>query len=213
MEALAKPVGELTLYFSFADKISKGLTPYVDFFPEYPPFALHLFSLANIFGEMWFTLIFYLMVALAVLGMMIMIKKLKGNPYIFLCCILPLGGLLWDRYDIFASYFTLLSIYLAKKRNLLSIFALIAGIMTKIYPIVILPIILGMFMFQGKFWKATLLFIIGMLMCILPQKKFIDVLFKYHGNRGIQIESIKATPLLFQDSIVEWGHGTYEIRK
>jgi len=213
-EALLHPIGELHLYWSFADKISKGLTPYTDFFPEYPPFALYLFSIANIFGERWFTLMWYFMVALATAGTMILIKKLKANPYIFLSCVLPLGGLFWDRFDIFPAFFTILSVYLAKKGNLWSMVALSLGIMTKIYPVILLPVILGMFFVQSfkKSIMALILFVALMTLLIVPNREFIKILFKYHGNRGIQIESIKATPLLFKNSIVEWGHGTYEIR-
>jgi len=215
IESLAVPWGELALYHSFADKISQGLVPYIDFFPEYPPLALTLFSIANLFGEQWFTLMWYGMALLATVGTMILIKRLNNNPYVFLACILPLGGLFWDRFDIFPAFFTLLSIYQAKKGNLLSLVSLFIGIMIKIYPIILIPVILLMFLVKSikKFISASLLFIALIVIFILPNRQVIDTLFKYHGNRGIQIESIRATPLLFKDSITEFKHNTFEIRR
>lgn len=216
MEGILKPFGELTLYQGYGQKIMDGLKPYVDFKPDYPPFALVLFNMANIFGSQWFTLMWYGMISLATIGMMILIKKLKGNPYIYLACVLPLGGLYWDRFDVFAALFSLWAIYLAKKKNYWSFYILVIGIMIKIYPIILLPIILAMFWMES-FKKAVIgliLFLFLLTIAICPQKEFLAGMYEYHGHRGIQIESIKAMPLLFkEDSIVEWKHGTYEIRE
>ena len=215
MEGLLKPFGELVLYQDYGQKIMDGLRPYIDFTPEYPPFALILFRLANSFGIEWFTLVWYGMVLIATLGMMFLIKRLKGNPYIYLACILPLGGLYWDRFDVFAALFSLWAVYLAKKGSKLTMFALIVAIMIKIYPIILLPVILLMlwkYSFKYAFFSFWI-FIVTLMACIYPQKEFLDVMFKYHGKRGIQIESLKAMPLLFKEgSVVEWGHGTYEIK-
>lgn len=215
VESLAIPWGELALYYSFAEKINQGLKPYVDFFPEYPPLALTLFRIANLFGERWFTLMWYGMIALATLGTMYLIRKLKHNPYVFLACVLPLGGLFWDRFDIFPAFFTLLAVYQAKKGSFLSVVSLAIGVMIKIYPIILLPVIIAMFLFKSvkRAIVALALFILLMVVFILPSKQFIDVLFKYHGHRGTQIESIKATPLLFKDSVVEFKSSTFEIRR
>ena len=210
-ERLSIPFGELGLYYSFAEKINLGLKPYIDFFPEYPPFALYLFRLANIFGVEWFTLMWYLMVFIATVFIAYLIKKLNGNFYIYLACILPLGGLYWDRFDVFPSMFALLSVYLAKKENISSFVSLFIGIMIKIYPIILLPVILGMF-FVKNIKKMIFGLSLFILLLIVTPKDFIKNMFSYHGHRGIQIESIRAIPLLFKDSVVEWKHGTYEIK-
>ena len=210
-ERLSIPFGELGLYYSFAEKIGLGLKPYIDFFPEYPPFALCLFRLANVFGIEWFTLVWYSMIVLATIIIFYLIKKLNGNPYIYLASILPLGGLYWDRFDVFPAMFTLLSIYLAKKGNVLSFVSLFIGIMIKIYPIILLPVIVSMF-FVKNIKKMIFGLSLFILLLIVTPKDFIKNMFSYHGHRGIQIESIRAIPLLFKDSVVEWKHGTYEIK-
>jgi len=217
IEGLLKPFGELALYQGYAQKMSEGLTPYIDFFPEYPPVALWLFKLANIFGAEWFTLMWYGMVALATVGIMVLIKKLKGNPYIYLACVLPLAGLYWDRFDVFAALFSLLAVYLAKRDyKVFPTIVLGFGIMTKIYPIILLPVILLMIFYKHSLRTAInslIWFVIFMAIFISNSNGFVKTLFSYHGHRGIQIESIKSMPLLFkEDSTVEFQHGTYEIK-
>jgi len=211
IEQLAKPWGELALYYDYASKIKEGLVPYADFFPEYPPLALWLFKTANIFGQQWFTLMWYGMVALAILATICMIKKLKGNPYIFLAVILPLGGLFWDRFDIFPALMSLLAVYLAMRGNLWSFFALAAGVMLKIYPILLLPILIGMFIKRGKHREL----LIGLVIFAVSTFQLLSLnnLWEFHGHRGIQIESIRAIPKLFnKNSITEYKHNSFEIK-
>ncbi len=213
MIEISVPWGELALYQGYAQNVGK---PYLDFQLEYPPLAFIFFKLANIFGKQYFTLMWYGMVVLAILISCLVIKRLKGNPYIFLACVLPLGGLFWDRFDIFPAMFSLLAVYLATKKSFWSLPVLTLGILTKLYPVILLPVILGSLL-KRKGYFAILygafisLVFVGYSFLFFPN--WFNCVFGFHGNRGIQIESIRAIPkLLDENSVVEFKHNTFEIR-
>jgi len=202
IEQLAIPWGELGTYLRYANNGSL----------EYPPLAVGLFRIANIFGERWFTLIWYGMVALAILLTCLVLKRMKGNFYIFLASILPLGGLLWDRFDIFPALITVLAVYLATNWGILALPVLAIGVILKIYPILLLPIVIGMLIKRGKYLGLAVGSVAFTLIVWLGLAKSESVL-EFHGNRGIQIESIRAMPkLLDKNSVVEFKHNTFEIK-
>jgi len=202
IEQLAIPWGELGTYLRYANNGSL----------EYPPLAVGLFKAANIFGERWFTLIWYGMVALAILLTCLVLKRMKGNFYIFLASILPLGGLLWDRFDIFPALITVLAVYLATNWGILALPVLAIGVILKIYPILLLPIVIGMLIKRGKYLGLAVGSVAFTLIVWLGLAKSESVL-EFHGNRGIQIESIRAMPkLLDKNSVVEFKHNTFEIK-
>lgn len=210
IEQLAQPWGELALYQTYGNLMRSG--PFFE--AEYPVFALRLFQLANIFGEKWFTLTWYGMVAICILIVALLVRKLRGNPYIFLAAILPLGGLLWDRFDIFPAMLSLLAVYLATNKKsifirLLAFFVLGLAILLKIYPIILLPVLMGM-MFKRRYVEEMFL---GFLIVIIMIGSVSWDCLSFHKDRGIQIESIRAIPkLLNKNSIVEFKHNTFEIR-
>lgn len=213
MIEISVPWGELALYQGYAQNVGK---PYLDFQLEYPPLAFIFFKLANVFGKQYFTLMWYGIVVLAVLISCLVIKRLKGNPYIFLACVLPLGGLFWDRFDIFPAMFSLLAVYLATKKSFWSLPVLTLGILTKLYPVILLPVILGSLL-KRKGYFALLygafisLAFVGYSFLFFPN--WFNCVFGFHGNRGTQIESIMAIPkLLDENSVVEFKHNTFEIR-
>jgi hypothetical protein len=222
MEFLSEPRGELWLYYSFAQHLKDGFIPYKDFLPEYPPFSLPFFWLSNIWGSHWFTLAFYSLILLSLIFSCFIIFKLRGNIFVFLAIVLSLGGLFWDRFDIFPVTFVLLSIYLIKnKKFTLSFLAMTIGVLVKIYPVIFFPLLI---------WEAkrkavkpmvlSILFSITVIGFVLFNGGFIGLknLLQYNINRGIQIESIRAIPLLInglkdnKSVTIEYKHSTYEIR-
>jgi Gpi18-like mannosyltransferase len=133
-----------------------------------------------------------------------------------LACVLPLGGLFWDRFDIFPAMFSLLAVYLATKKSFWSLPVLTLGILTKLYPVILLPVILGSLL-KRKGYFAILygafisLVFVGYSFLFFPN--WFNCVFGFHGNRGIQIESIRSIPKLSdENSVVEFKHNTFEIR-
>ncbi|MDD5146920.1 MAG: hypothetical protein PHN39_04265 [Candidatus Pacebacteria bacterium] len=202
IEGLAKPWGELALYFKYA---SENTIP-----AEYPSVSLWLFKMANIFGEQYFTLVWYFLVATASLAVVWLVKRLRGNPYVYLAGVLPLGGLFWDRFDVFPALFTILAIYLAKSKYPIFAFnALSVGVLLKVYPIILLPVLVLMMIRDKQYAKL----LIGLFVFCLPLAFMNWDFISFHKDRGIQIESIRALPkLLNKESVVEYKHNTFEIK-
>lgn len=220
IEELAKPTGELILYHDFALRMWMGQLPYKDFFPEYPPGALVFFYLAQFLGTTFFTLMWYLEIAIAISLITFTIWKLKGNFYIFLAMIFPLGGLLWDRFDIFPALLSILSIYLGiRKKFYWAFFILGMGVLTKVYPLFLLPILI--YWQKDYFQKLLNSLCIFLLTIVIPLliiisyggSKGLIKFFEFQVKRGIAIESIRAMPILVKGKgIVEYKHNTFEIQ-
>jgi len=231
-EALAQPWGELALYHRYAEQLANGLTPYRDFFPEYPPLALLFFRLPLYFSTEFYMIAYYGMVALAVLITILIIKQFKGSPWAFVASVLPLGGLFWDRFDIFPAMFSLLAVYLALESRYrptrhpvallrLSGAVLALGFATKIYPIIFLPLILIIIGWKPKklllyIWTFVFINIIIFGSVIITDGKF-DKFVEFQGERGIHLESLRATPLLIKHLKGEieletiYSHNTFEL--
>lgn len=225
IEGFIKPWGELALYHDFALRMAQGQLPYRDFFPEYPPLALPFFRIPLLFGTQYYMLAYYALVAIFILFTVVIIKKMNGNPFAFLASVLGLGGLFWDRFDIFPAFFSVLAIYLAMNKNaFFSSFILALGFLTKIYPLLLAPLIILPFIIREPrklIWSG-----IGF---ILPIFITLAIIVGYGGQsgllkfiqfqtkRGIHLESIQATPLLIKHLSGEkqlktiYEHNTFEI--
>jgi len=204
--------GELALYQGYAEKSG---VPYQDFNLEYPPLALELFKLANILGEEWFTLMWYGMVLIAVLVTCLFIKKMKGKPFHFLAVVLPLGGLFWDRFDIFPAMFSLGAFYFAVAGSYWALPFLLTGVLLKIYPIILLPFVIGSLLVRGKITEVVfglLVFVCGFALVYKNHPNWMNCVFGFHGDRGIQIESVRAIPKLINGGEVIYSHNTFEIK-
>lgn len=226
IEGLAKPWGELALYHGYALEMLAGNKPYVDFMPEYPPLALWFFKLPMMFGTRYYTLTFYALVAIASILILVLINKMKGNAFIFLAASLSLGGLFWDRFDIFPALFTVVAVYLSHKNyHKLSFFTLGLGFLTKIYPIILLPLLLisaarggiKTIVFSTLAFLFPILLAIGMILNSGGREGLVYFV-EYQGNRGTQIESSHAMPIILRhlrgegEATVEYNHATYEIK-
>ena len=222
MENLAKTLGELNLYHDFAKHIQQGLFPYRDFPIEYPPLSLVFFQLAQVFGDKWFTLIWYLLVVIFVILIGVVIHKLKGNVYIFLSSILVLGGLFFDRFDIFPAFFSILAVYLLlKKKTVLAALILSLAVGIKIYPIVLLPL----FLIEKNVKKLFLSSLVFLIVLIIPflvvlhggGREGLLKLADYNINRGMEINSFKSSYHLIkylmgkEKLMVNYNHSSYEI--
>lgn len=227
-EALAKPWGELALYHDFAQKMSEGLLPYKDFYPEYPPLSLLFFRSPLIFGTRYYMLSYYVLVALAVVLTAFLIKKLSGKPFAFIAAILPLGGLFWDRFDIFPAFISILAVtYLVKNKTKLAHCALSLGVLTKIYPALLLPVFFARTFYYKGFRKALgglIIFLIPIvvalwIICGYGGKEGLIKFAEFQGKRGLHLESIRATIPLVQhlqgtrtfETIFE--HNTFELKE
>lgn len=218
IEGLIKPWGELALYNKYATHLWEGKLPYYDFFIEYPPLCLPFFGLAQVFGEKWFTLTWYAIIGLFIIGTLIIIKRMGGKRLAFMASVLPLAGLFWDRFDLIPAFFSLWAVGLLRKKNYpQSWFILSLGVLIKVYPIVLVPyfliktpfklILKCLFSFSVLF--IMFLGIISWYGGLEGLKRFI----KFQGKRGIHLESVRAIPYLLdrENSVAKFQHNTFEL--
>lgn len=222
---MARTTGDLKSYYSFASKIFSGELPYRDFSPEYPPFSMFFLSLPNISGEKYYTLIYYCLVAICLVIIAYLINKMGGKMWAMVASILPIGGMFWDKFDIFPACLTTLAIFLASRNNLiLASFVISLGFLTKLYPIFLMPIITIMLLSNRKqILNSVLAFFLPIIIILgiiigYGGKDGLVSFVNYQSKRGIGLESVRATLLLWQnlrgnnDLIVKYDHNSYEIK-
>lgn len=202
---------DLGLYYHCAEKISSGAMPYRDFQVEYPPLALipclvpwfvsggrtdsdsyrHLFLAGSAF---YLTIISITVVAIA--------RKMEFSTRHCICFLALYAGatapLIPWRYDLFPAMLTGLALLAIARRHPLSGGVLLGlGIVAKLYPIVLLPVIAAYYLAKRE-WRPLCLLgagCAGAVFCtslpfFLPGEKGLMAFFAYHQHRGIQIESM-----------------------
>lgn len=221
MEQFAHFTNDMWWFHVYGENILKGLIPYRDFYPEYPPFSLIIFTIAQIFGTPWFSLIFYFEVLLFIVLGALIIKKLQGNYWIWLGLLFALGILNWERFDIFPAVFTLLSIYYLKhNKNNLAFLTLSIATLLKFYAIFLLPILI-LYSFPKHYLKGLALYLTVIILTftlIIINGGYVGLsrLISYHIRRGLQPEAVKALPLLMSKKtiiIYNSGSKSYEIQQ
>jgi hypothetical protein len=205
---------DIPIYNAYAEKITNGQVPYVDFKAEYPPIALILFIIPSLLAKLItnYADAYRLMMMLFDIGCVCLIWQLAknlGKPgsrqiYLSILAYILLTGImfqvLYDRFDIAVSFMILFGIYLAVIRNnwLAAYCVLYLATLTKVFPIIIIPLIVIM---QFKITKniktvlkdiiiSTTAFAIGIIIISVWVGKWWTLVLSYHGSRGIQIESL-----------------------
>jgi hypothetical protein len=207
------------LYFGFASKVLEGSIPYHDFAFEYPPFSLLFFILPRLGASTWLTFSMYYqaeVIVFDIIGVFIMYKiarKLGNPPWLLLAiytlCILAMGPIIGQQFDIFPAVMSLLAIYLfwtGKHKTAWAILAL--ATLTKIYPAVIAPIFLIYYIRNGqmnRLWQGLITFgavgLIILLPFLITDPASLRTLYDYHALRGIQLESTYSAFLLAADKL------------
>ncbi|MCM0605525.1 MAG: DUF2029 domain-containing protein [Xanthomonadaceae bacterium] len=216
-------VTDVVLYADQAQQASQGLRAYRDFFYPYPPLSLPLiylpqwlgaeefFSYRNIFNKVFF-LIDLLMTYFTV---RVAKKHFKfSEPMIFsLLCLLSVMGLLqghliYDRIDLGVSFFNFSLFAMSVNSAAFGFRALVsnAGVLFKFIPF--FPAVFLSLLQNSKekkpqlFMKQSLFLIPALIVIAMLENSSHPGIYKYlfeHGERGIQIESVWATPYMIQE--------------
>jgi hypothetical protein len=241
---------DINLYKMLADRIMAGQTPYVDFPLEYPPLALIFFAVpgmvASVIGN--FDIPYRLLMMLFDIGCLLLVgaiarqlsleqdKKGRGMnakrfgmpcfyaQIIYLALTAVSFQVLYDRFDIAVAFLVLLAIYFALAKNWLwAYIVIVLGAFTKLFPAILLPI---MVIYQIRRNKVSsvirdfgIAVIAGLCLLIVSIALFGDwwgYMLEYHGRRGIQIESLYASIAMLTDfagikAVVEHEYGAYQI--
>lgn len=239
--AYSEYMSDVTLYFEVAEKaLSQKLMVYKEVFYGYPPLSLISFYLPYYFSSDYhvfrflyqltnlacdFITLFYLA---KILGEVFKVPEKRKAQALILYCILGLfhGHYMYDRVDmVIVMCFVCAMYYAMLNKSFRAIGFGVLGVLWKIIPIIWLPVILLL-----KLWRKGFKgFAIGVLAATLPIAGYMLLaeswyeghLFKalsLHSDRGIQIESLFATPImifkLLQPSypaFIELIHGAHHL--
>jgi len=225
----AHAVGDLPVYFEAARAWLGGRTPYAEVRFEYPPYALLAFAPAALVSSTLrdFQLTFgleLLFVDVAIRIALLRVARQRGGiwayaPFLAYAAVAQLHAFwLYKRFDLLPAGLTLAAVLaLTHGRASCAGAALIAGIGTKVYPVVLLP--LGLVQSArsrqaGRFVRGAALAAapLAVLALLWPLHRAIG----FHSTRGLQVESLWASVVwLLRDwSGVQWVHAaaSYEVQ-
>lgn len=208
------PFSGTGLYYDYAGRVLAGQLPYRDFVAEYPPFALLLFTVPRVLGESfrWYYVWFQVQVVacdlLVLVALFAAARRWNLSPVRVLAAyaiaILAVGPIALQQFDLFPAAFMLLAVLAFASGRVAAAGSLLGiGVMAKFYPILIAPLFALLLWRRGRIrdvWRIVMAFTVTCVLLAAPwlvrAPASLAVLFKYHANRGIQIESSYATVAL-----------------
>jgi hypothetical protein len=208
----------MEIYFNYSSRMLNGEFPYRDYSMEYPPLALLAFCFPfliskNLTLQEYTNLFLFenVLLSLLVSGLTIRISSYvssKKQAQIRTAAVSMLASILcaplfaW-RYDLFPAALTLLSLYLLlASRPGLSGFCIGIGAATKVYPFVVIPVMM-LYLWINKEKQSLTKFILGGIsssLTLIPffifAPKWVAQFLAYHQQRGLQLESLLAGIIL-----------------
>ncbi|MCE9666556.1 glycosyltransferase 87 family protein [Myxococcus stipitatus] len=231
--AFSPRVGDLDLYFKTARAFLAGATPNQDFRFEYPPYALLWFvPAAWLRATQWeFVPVFGLQLAFldGFIKWVLLVEGARrwGRTWrSFVPCVAysltSWAAALYylKRYDLIPATLTMVALLaLCRRRDTLAGLALAVGVVTKLYPVVLVPLALVVCWRRGtltRLWVGLTLGVAPLLPLSLvwPWWGFAS----FHVDRGLQVESLGASLLWAAQQLglvhgVTWVHApaAYEL--
>ena len=219
--AFSPRVGDLDLYFRTARSFLEGATPNQDFRFEYPPYALLWFVPAAWLGGTLpaFVTLFGLQLTLfdAVIKWLLLSEGLRrwGSSRRAWVPLAVYSVASWlqsihylKRYDLIPAAFTLAALVaLSRRRDVLAGLALAVGVVTKLYPVVLVPLALAVCWRRGA-WASSRRLVLGLTLGVLPLVPLSAFwpwwgFASFHVDRGLQVESLGAS-LLWAAHLLGW---------
>lgn len=206
--------GNLWLFFRDSGRALTGAVPYRDFLLEYPPGALLVMMLPRAFavGYLQYRTLFFaeaaLLDALIVVALFASTRSARIPTWRALClytlAIVLLGPLVVYRLDLAPAALTALAV-LAWQRDSsgLSAAALALGTATKVYPLLLVPLLLmDAWARHGarRVWRAMLAFGVTLAIVLSPAllagTTGLARALRFQTERHLQVEAIWAVPVL-----------------
>jgi len=219
------PYTATALYFDDASKVMRGLMPYRDFTFEYPPLALLFFLLPRLVASTYpvFAAVFEAEVLIfGLIGLFFIYsiaRRLGKSPWklmlIYTICILAIGPIVAQQFDIFPSVMVLFSLYYFWTGHQKISWVLLAlGTLTKIFPVAIAPIFIFDYIHNRQYRQLrsgiltfAAICLVGALPFIIFGQDSIWNMVSYHAQRGLQLESTYSSFLILADKL-GWTHVT-----
>lgn len=210
-------------YRGMADRVVSGLVPYREFPFEYPPLALFQIVTPRLLApgsNEGYDVLFVgmsLALTLATAAALTWLAargwssvSVSGTQLAFFCLVLAALPQVFWRFDIMPACFTLLAVVaVAANRPAWSGFALGLGAAAKLYPAVLLPVLLAFYVFSGRRRRAALA-LFGFLAIVVSTAAMLFVLagedgftfLTYQAERGLEIESVLAGIVLLAHNLI-----------
>ncbi|WP_165840987.1 glycosyltransferase family 87 protein [Larkinella punicea] len=210
------PPADMKLYFSVSTQLSEGKIPYRDFTVEYPPLALlplaipHLLTAGLTLDYRAYSLLYLLETFLLLLLIAFTLQQVARlwpeslSPWrllaVYLLLVILSKDFVFWRYDLFPAWLTLLALLaVLKKQPLLAGMWIGLAIMAKLYPVILVPVMLVYYL-AGQQYRASVRLVAGtglavalvLLPVVLLSGNQVFSFLTYHQLRGLQIESVAA---------------------
>lgn len=229
LNAILPTADDVDLYFRYARWTLSGELPYRDFIIEYPPFSLVFFLLPAILcyplggleierykillhtecfalnlATLWLAYVLFKHLYPAVASKAHHNLGWRMAAFTFGSILISLY--LMQRFDVGASFLTTLAIWLFyKHRPAWSGAALGLGFTAKLYPGILLPLVLLYFLYVKNDWRSIRRYLAGfaaacavvLVPFLLTGAEGLRVFLSYHLDRGIELETIFATIIVF----------------
>jgi Glycosyltransferase family 87 len=142
--------GDAELYGHYARRMASGEWPYRDFFDEYPVLAQPLFYVVRLLPGPFITSFRWTMAVCGAAAIVLMVAAMRGPLYRLVVAaavagLAPLlvGPVFLNTYDLFPALLTIAAVLTFLRRRERTGYVLLAlGVAAKVYPIVLLPIVL-----------------------------------------------------------------------
>ena len=211
-------VNDLFVYRTFAQPVLAGGLPYRDVAFEYPPLAAPAIALPGIAGTgeeafRWAFALWTLVAAVAVVLLCGALARATGGDArraLVAAALMPLlcGALLRTHFDLFPVALVLAGLLLlCRERPRAGLAVLGLGAMTKLFPLVAVPVALAWLVGRGQrreAWQgalacaAVMAVVAGAAVAVSPGGALDAV--RYHLDRPVQVESSPALVLLGLDA-------------
>lgn len=205
---------DIRLYFDAGTAVLNGRLPYRDFFFQYPPAALFFFIPPRMIASdlttffFWFNIELLLLACIGLFAASAIARQFRWRVgptlLVYSLGLIAIGAIIPQRYDLAPAVLVVLSLAAWSTGRQMMAYALLAvGVLTKIYPALILPLYFiidwrtsgkrsageGLLLFMG----IVLLGIIPFL--ILSPRETVGA-FAGQAGRGFAVASVYATLLL-----------------
>jgi hypothetical protein len=204
--------GDIAHYFGYAQRTFDGEVPYRDFYPEYPPGFLPVVLAPGPADEGYFGRFRILMLALeaaAVVVLVLALVTVRARPGeiaagVLLLATLPLTlptDLVLERFDPWPSALVLLALVaMLRDRRSLGLAALGLATVAKLYPAVLLPLVLLAHHGRGRLRRDLIAFAVPALALVLPfaviAPRGVAHVGRFLVERPLHVESLGGSLLL-----------------
>jgi uncharacterized membrane protein len=204
------PYSGTGLFYEYAGRVLAGQLPYRDFFAEYPPLAIGIFTVPRMLGESfrWFYVWYQVEVVIAdlliVVALYLAARRWALSPWmliaVYTAAVLAVGPINLQQFDIFPAALSLFAVLRFASDDAIGAGVLLAlAVMTKVYPLLLAPmfVLLAWRQHRHGVTKAIVAFVMTSIAVLLPWlvrgPASLRGMLSFHAERGTHLDSVYST--------------------